>query len=130
MVHLLPSTYFKTLCFWILSMCLITMLAANVLITLTNSQPSTTLRVLLRGQDTGLANKPMRSCSPYGGRAKPGEISRQNETNNLFLTVQRRDESISQPLSCILCADTRYIMIYQVPFFPHKKFKSHLIARL
>ena len=31
--------------------------------------------ILLRGQDTGLANKPMRSCSPYCGRAKPDHDS-------------------------------------------------------
>ena len=84
-------------------MCLITMLAVNVLITLTNSQPSTTLRVLLRGQDTGLANKPMRSCSPYGGRAKPGEISRQNETNidKQFISHRSKKRWIYQPTTLL-----------------------------
>lgn len=98
---------------------------------LTNPQPSTTLKVLLRGQDAGLANKPMRSCSPNGGRAKPGDRSKQNKTNKCILISHHSKKTwtyhpITLPyLVFLMIHNTSLIYPQMMSYFP-QKWNSHI----
>ncbi len=58
------------------------------------------------------------------------ERSQDKMRQTIYFSPFKEEMNLSANHSPVSCADTRYIMIYQVPFFPHKKFKSHLIARL